>query len=235
MIPAMTPGLRRFALTAHTTFSVGLLGSIAAFLALAVTGLVSQDAGTVRYAYPAMELIARFVIIPLAFASLLSGIIQSLGTPWGLFRHYWILAKLSLTAFAIIVLLVKMERIGYAARLAKETILSRADLHTVGRQLVVHATGGLLVLLLPVVLSVYKPWSLTPYGQRKQHEQHSPSQSYVPSRRPSLSSSSGMGIGSGSQSITITLRRTYVLAFIAIVAAAHMVILHLVAGGLGHH
>jgi hypothetical protein len=42
----------------------------------------------VRAAYLAMELIARFVIIPLAFASLLTGLIQSLGTPWGLFRHY---------------------------------------------------------------------------------------------------------------------------------------------------
>lgn len=48
MITTMTPSLRRFALTAHATFSVGLLGSIAAFLALAVTGLISQDAQTVR-------------------------------------------------------------------------------------------------------------------------------------------------------------------------------------------
>ena len=56
--------------------------------ALAVAGLTSQNAQMVRAAYLAMELIARFVIIPLAFASLLTGLIQSLGTPWGLFRHY---------------------------------------------------------------------------------------------------------------------------------------------------
>jgi hypothetical protein len=86
----MTSGLRKFALTAHVTSSVGLLGSIAAFLALAVTGITSQDAQMVRAAYPAMALIARLVIIPLAFASLLTGLIQSLGTPWGLFRRYWV-------------------------------------------------------------------------------------------------------------------------------------------------
>src|SRR5436190_24136795 len=152
----MAPSLRKFALTAHVTSSVGLLGSIAAFLALAVAGLTSQDAQVVRAAYLAMDLTARFVIVPLAFASLLTGLIQSLGTPWGLFRHYWVLAKLLLTAFATLVLLIKIELIGHAAHLAVETILPHADLHLVGRELAVHAAGGLLVLLVPAILSVYK-------------------------------------------------------------------------------
>jgi hypothetical protein len=69
-------------LTAHITFSVGWFGAVAAFLALSITGLTSRHAETVRTAYTAMELIARFVIVPLAFGSLLSGIVQSLGTPW---------------------------------------------------------------------------------------------------------------------------------------------------------
>ena len=104
----MAPGLRKFALTAHIISSVGLLGAIAGFLALAVAGLTSPNDQTVRAAYLAMELIARFVIVPLAFASLLVGLIQSLGTPWGLFRHYWVLVKLLLTVFATIVLLVRV-------------------------------------------------------------------------------------------------------------------------------
>src|SRR5712691_3948233 len=105
MTITMTPSLRKFTLTAHITSSVGLLGSIAAFLALAVAGLTSQDAQVVRAVYLAMDLTARFVIVPLAFSSLLTGLIQSLGTPWGLFRHYWVLAKLLLTAFATIILM----------------------------------------------------------------------------------------------------------------------------------
>lgn len=235
MTTTMTSSLRRFALTAHVTFSVGLLGSIAAFLSLAIVGLMSRDVQMVRSVYPAMELIARFVIVPLAFASLFTGLIQSLGTPWGLFRHYWVLAKLLITVFATAVLLVKMQLIGYAARLAEEMILSSVDLHAAGLQLVVHATGGLLILLVPTILSVYKPRGLTPYGQRMQQEQRAtPQQPYLP-QRPAFDPSSNIGARPSGGSITITLRRAYVFGFIVIVAAVHMVILHLASGGLGHH
>src|SRR5215207_577011 len=99
----MAPRLRKFTLTAHVAFSVGWLGAVAGFLALAIAGLTSQDAQKVRAAYLAMELIARFVIVPLNLASLLTGLVQSLGTKWGLFRHYWILVKLLITILSTIV------------------------------------------------------------------------------------------------------------------------------------
>ena len=166
----MGPGLRKLALTAHVASSVGWLGAVAAFLSLAVAGLVGQDAQTVRAAYPAMELIARFVIVPLAFASLATGIVQSLGTTWGLFRHYWVLIKLLVTVLATAVLLLQMGPIGYVAEAARETSLSVAELREARASLVVHAAGGLLVLLVPVALSVYKPRGVTRYGLRKQHE-----------------------------------------------------------------
>jgi hypothetical protein len=175
----VTPSLRLFMLTAHILSSVGLLGAIAAFLALSITGLTSQDALTVRGVYLAMDLIARLVIVPLAFAALLTGVVQSLGTPWGLFRHYWVLLKLLLTVFATTVLLLKMELIRYVANRAASTTLSSADLHDARLQLVVHAAGGLLVLLVPVVLSVYKPRGMTRYGARKLREQRVLSQSHV--------------------------------------------------------
>ncbi|MGH6834208.1 MAG: hypothetical protein ACREC9_01400 [Methylocella sp.] len=163
----MTPGLRKFALAAHVTTSVGLLGAVASFLALATAGLASQDAQIMRAAYLAMELTAWFVIVPLAFASLLIGIVESLGTPWGLFRHYWVSAKLLLTVIATIVLLLQMKLISYMARVAAESTLSGVDLYGAKVQLVVHAGGGLLVLLVPVALSLYKPWGMTRYGWRK--------------------------------------------------------------------
>jgi hypothetical protein len=79
----MPPCLRKLALTAHVTSSVGWLGACVVFLALAVVGLTSQDAQTVRGAYLVMEPTAWLVLVPLAFASLLTGIVQSLGTTWG--------------------------------------------------------------------------------------------------------------------------------------------------------
>jgi len=167
----MAPGLRKFALIAHVTSSVGLLGAIAGFLALAVAGLISPDAQMVRAAYLAMELTAWFVIVPAAFASLLTGIVESLGTPWGLFRHYWVVAKLVLAILATIILLLQMEVIDYVAGVAAKTALSGTDHREARISLVAHAAGGLLVLLVPAVLSVYKPLGITRYGRRKQREQ----------------------------------------------------------------
>ncbi len=165
----MTPGIQKLALTAHVTSSVGWIGTVAGFLVLAIAGITSKDAQTVRAAYLAMDLIAWFVIMPLAFASLITGLIQSLGTTWGVFRHYWVVAKLGLTVFATIIRLVKMEPISYLAGAAGSGTLVHGALRAVRVQMVVHAAGGMLVLLVATVLSVFKPWGMTPYrrpGQR---------------------------------------------------------------------
>ena len=79
--------------------------------------------------------------------------------------------KLLLTLFAATVLLLKIPLIDHAARLATETSLPYAALREAGAQLVVHATGGLCVLLVSLVLSIYKPQGTTRYGWRKQFEQ----------------------------------------------------------------
>lgn len=97
----MSPGLRKVALTAHITSSIGWFGAVAAFLALAIAGLFSQDRELVRAAYLVMGLTTWFVIVPLALVSLLSGVVSSLGTRWGLFRYYWVLLKLVLTVLSV--------------------------------------------------------------------------------------------------------------------------------------
>lgn len=154
----MTPGLRKFALTAHVTSSVGWLGAVVAFLALDVSALTSQDAETARVAWIAMELTGWFAIVPLALTSLLTGLIQSLGTPWGLFRHYWVLFKLILTVLATVILMQHMPTLSYFAGVAAE--MGSASLGGLQGELV-HAGGGLLVLLVTVTLSVYKPRGMT--------------------------------------------------------------------------
>jgi hypothetical protein len=232
---SMTLNVRKLVLTAHITFSVGLLGSIATFLALAIVGLTTQEAQLLRAVYLAMDLTARLVIVPMALGSLLSGLIQSLGTSWGLFQHKWVLAKFLLTAFAFVILLVKIELVAYGAHLAAEAVLSRADLRAVGRELMIHAAGGLLVLLVPAVLSVYKPWGLTPYGRRKQQPRRAPPQQAHRPRRPSPVPSGGVDVLSRRKSITITLRRVHMIGIAVMVLVLHFVILHLTGFGLGGH
>jgi hypothetical protein len=163
----MTPRLRKFALTAHVTSSVGWLGAVAVFLVLSIAGLTSRNAQTVRAAYLATELITWFVIVPLSLASLITGIVQSLGTAWGLFRHYWVMVKLLLTILATIILLLHTQPISYLAGVAAEATLSNTYLRGLRIQLVADAGAALLVLLVATMLSVYKPRGRTPYGQRK--------------------------------------------------------------------
>ena len=100
------PRRRKLALTAHVSSSVGWLGAVATSLALAVAGLVSENAETVRGAYLNLELVGWYVLVPLSLASLVTGLVSSLGTSWGLFRHYWVIAKLLINVFATVVLLM---------------------------------------------------------------------------------------------------------------------------------
>src|ERR1051325_9707583 len=87
----MAPGLRKLVLTVHLSFSVGWIGAVIAYLVLGVSATTSKDAETVRAAWIAMELTGWSAIVPLALGSLLTGILIALGTPWGLFRYYWVL------------------------------------------------------------------------------------------------------------------------------------------------
>jgi hypothetical protein len=105
----MAPALRRFALTWHVTLSVGWIGAVAVFLALAALGLTSQEPGTVRGVYLVMEHAAWLTLVPFAFASLVTGLVMSLGTTWGLFQHYWVVFKLAITLFATLVLMMYMQ------------------------------------------------------------------------------------------------------------------------------
>ena len=172
----VTPRLRKLVLTAHVISSVGWLGAVVVFLALGVVGLTSQDAQVVRAAYLVMEPAGRVVLVPLSLASLLTGLVQSLGTKWGLFRHYWVVFKLLINVVATIVILLYMQTLGYLAGVAAE-MTSSGDLSGLrSPSPVLHAGGGLLLLLVAATLSVYKPRAMTPYGWRKQQEQRAVTQ-----------------------------------------------------------
>ena len=162
----MSPRVRRLALTAHVTSSVGWLGAVSAFLGLAVVGLTGQHPETVRGAYLVMEPAAWFVLVPLAIASLLTGLVQALGTTWRLFRHYWVVFKLLITVVATTVLLVYMETFSFMADVAAD---QTADLNAVRNPSpLLHAFAAMVLLLAATALAVYKPQGVTRYGRRTQ-------------------------------------------------------------------
>jgi hypothetical protein len=164
----MTPRLRKLALTAHVTCSVGWLGAVVAFLALAVAAVSSRGPETVRAAYVAMELTGWYVILPFCLAALITGLVVALGTPWGLFRYYWVLLKFLLTGVAALILLGFTRTLGLLGELAGNPTLSIDQLRNLRESPALHSGGGLVVLLVTTILAVYKPWGMTPYGKRKQ-------------------------------------------------------------------
>lgn len=164
------PHLRKLVLTAHVVSSVGWLGAVAVFLVLGIVGLTSADGRLVRAVHLAMQSAGWTVLVPLALASLVTGLVQSLGTKWGLFRHYWILIKFAINIVAIVILLLYTQTLDYLAETAAQTTPGSVDALREPSP-VVHAALGMLLLLVAATLSVYKPRGMTRYGQRKQHRE----------------------------------------------------------------
>ena len=162
----MTPGLRKLGLVIHLALSVGWIGAVVSYLALGISAVSSEDVETVRAAWIAMDLTGWWAIVPLAIGSLLTGLIISLGTPWGLFRHYWVLITLALTIFCVGILLLHMPTVSAVAQMART---GAAAPEGRGGDLL-HPSVGLLVLLVITVLNVYKPRGVTPYGWRRQRQ-----------------------------------------------------------------
>lgn len=166
----MPPAIRKVALAVHLTASAGWIGAVAGYLALDVTVATSQDPQTLRAAWIAMGLIVSLAIVPLAVASLLTGLVMALGTKWGLIRHWWVLISFLLTVVATVVLLSETRVIIGSAAIAAEPATSTAQLLALPSTLP-HSIGGLVVLIVIQVLNVHKPQGMTRYGWRKQQEE----------------------------------------------------------------
>jgi hypothetical protein len=153
----MTSGLRKFLLTLHVVASVGWMGAVAVFLALAVAGLLSSDSQIIRASYVTMDITYRTVVVPLGFAAMATGLVSSLGTDWGLFRYYWIVVKLLVTVPTIVLMLVHMRPVNRLGSLVSIILLPNADLARPGVQLLMYACAALFVLVVNTLLSTYKP------------------------------------------------------------------------------
>jgi hypothetical protein len=164
----MSPAARKFVLATHLTVSVGWIGALLAYLGHGVAAATSGDTQTIRAAWIAMEITGWYVIVPLAVASLITGVVIALTTRWGLFRHYWVIFSLAFTSFAVAVLVFHMPTVSSNADVARDA--DRGHLESLGGDLT-HPSIGLVVLLGILVLNLYKPRGLTRYGRRKLDEQ----------------------------------------------------------------
>lgn len=167
----LSPRLRRSALIVHVVASVGWLGLDVGLLAFGITGLAAGEPEVARAAYIAMGVIGPALIVPFSVASLLTGVLVSLGSSWGLVRHYWVVVKFVLTSVATVAVIMALrpnlaEAAGRALD-APATFLGSSDAGGVRFEVVVAPSVALCILSLATVLSVYKPWGRTPYGRRR--------------------------------------------------------------------
>jgi hypothetical protein len=201
----MTPRLSKLTLTSHISFSVGWLGAVAVFLSLAIVALTTSELQLAQAAFVAMEISTLYVIIPFCLASLITGLIQAVGTRWGLFKYYWIVVKLFLTVAMTVLLFLHLQPISYLAGVAVETTLSKTNEAAIVIDLIKKAGGAIIGLLAVITISVYKPWG------KIQHRQHAAEQKKK--MKPVWS---------------------YVLvAFICLLLL--FIIMHLLGGGMGGH
>ncbi|MDA2813182.1 hypothetical protein O4J56_21230 [Nocardiopsis sp. RSe5-2] len=160
----MPPRLRTAALTAHIAVSVGWMGAVAAVLVLGVVGLASDDPAQVRGAYLAMDPLGRYALLPLAAAALATGVLQSLGTRWGLFLHYWVAVKLWVTAGAALLLAAYLPTLAGLAAVAADPAADAADMRSASP--VLHAGLALAALAGTTLLGAAKPRGRTARGRR---------------------------------------------------------------------
>jgi hypothetical protein len=167
-MPMMPPAVRKAALVAHVAASVGWIGAILASLILGVVGFTGGDRQIVRAVYLVLEPLGWYALVPLSVAALATGLLQSLGTNWGLLRHYWVVVKLVMNVFATAILLLYMQTLTVLADTARRPD-DAGDLATLrSPSPAVHAAAAIALLTVALVLSVYKPRGLTAYGYRQQ-------------------------------------------------------------------
>lgn len=170
----LPPRLRKLVLAAHIIVSVGWLGIVVAMLVLSITAATAQDVGMSEVAYVLVDNVSDTLVAspPASFsiAALLTGIVLSLGTKWGLLKHYWILAKLLLTLTIILsgIFLVDQwiqQAISMAGESAAGTVVAYKDGSS--QMLLIYASvAHLLMLGAATVISVYKPWGTIRRGRR---------------------------------------------------------------------
>lgn len=105
--------------------------------------------------------------MPLCALAFASGVFLSLGTPWGLVRHYWLAFKLAITVVSSALLWLHLRPITQLA-VAGASVTTSLEAYRPQRvQMVVVSGAAVVALLVATALSVMKPAGLTPYGWRR--------------------------------------------------------------------
>jgi hypothetical protein len=158
----LRPRARQLVLLVHVLVSVGALGLYVALLTLAIVGLETRDAERLRVAYLALGVFSDIFIVPISVAVLTTGLLLGIGTQWGLFRYYWVFAKLVLS-----LLLGTASIFGLRARIAEAigNTIATSNPGSVGTFLVQVLPIAIAIYVINTALAIYKPWGMIAPGR----------------------------------------------------------------------
>jgi hypothetical protein len=152
---------RQLLVFAHVALSLGWMGAGAANVVLAMTAGYTATPEVRRVCYHMIERIDAYLVIPGAFGALVSGLVLSAVTPWGLTRYWWVLVKLVLTVAVIV-----YSTFGVGAWVEQSILATTAaDVESpVAGPLAYGALLNIVAFLLMTWVSVAKPWGTTPWA-----------------------------------------------------------------------
>ncbi|MEU2285130.1 DUF2269 family protein [Streptomyces sp. NPDC013178] len=153
---------RRASLVVHVVASAGWLGLTLGLLGLGIAATTTGSAATVEASVRAMKLFADWLLLPVAFLTLLSGLVLSLGTPWGLARHHWVHTKFWLTLATTTATVFVLRP---AVNSAVTAVAAGGPLPDAG-DVLFGPIVSLSAYVFMTVISVLKPWGPTRRGRR---------------------------------------------------------------------
>ncbi|WP_436985163.1 DUF2269 domain-containing protein [Streptomyces sp. enrichment culture] len=160
--PKLGRSARRAVLVVHVIASASWLGLTLGLLALGTTAATTGSAVSVEASVRTMKLFADWLLLPVAFLTLFSGLVLSLGTAWGLALHRWVVTKFWLT-------LATTAATAFALRPGVDTavtaVAAGGPLPDAG-DVLFGPLVSLSAYVFMTVISVLKPWGPTRRGRR---------------------------------------------------------------------
>jgi hypothetical protein len=138
--------------------------------------------------YDSMAAISLMLAIPLVFGSLLTGLVMGFGTPWGVFRYYWVVAKLALV---IAIILTGSFFVGPGTeKLADDAAagLEGSALGDTRWQIAIAGATNIVFMLVAIILAVFKPWGRIHLGRHSRKDESEADGAVTEAREPANAS-----------------------------------------------
>jgi hypothetical protein len=149
---------RKLLVALHVVTSIGWMGQALALFTLIMYGLSSGDR---RSAYQMATVIDEHLLASLCNAAAFTGIMLAALTPWGFFRHWWVLVKFAIT----------LTQLYSGIFVLSPNLAAATDAAVQGRDRPVGALAAGSLLMASAIafqawVSLAKPWRRTPWAAR---------------------------------------------------------------------